>query len=271
MDADFCGRIVYHLKKVEVLDLLKLFGLSFDSKQEVFTTVYPNTMHTTVYLENDTTGSEDISGNQLNKKGNDPSEVMYIRPYIAGDDIRAIHWKLSSKVDQWMIREAGDPMHYDVALLPDLSLINENGVVSKEEMNAAIAISISIGRELLKKHISFCLILVGKDGIEQQEIQSEADLMDAVVERMSTPISEKENMGFHYFVSEHLENKFSHLIVVNAGETNVDISALNGVVSTCLLTLDETIDSISTTRSGTSYMLQVPVKDRFENTVHIIC
>lgn len=271
MNADSCGRIVFRLKKVELLDLLKLFAHSFDTKYEAYTTVYPKTMNSTVYLENDTTGSEDISGNQLNKKGNDPSEVMDIRPYIAGDDIRSIHWKLSSKVDQWMIREAVEPMHYDVALLPDLSLVNQNGFVSKDEINAAIAISISIGRELLKKHISFCLILVGKDGIQQQEIQSETDLMDAVVERMSTPISEKENMGFHYFVSEHLENKFSHLIEVNAGETNVDIAVLNGTVSSCVLTLDETIDSISTTRSGTVYMLQVPVKDSLENTVHIIC
>ena len=43
------------------------------------------------------------------RAGNDPSETFNIRPYIPGDRIQLIHWKLSEKLDSTMIRELGHP------------------------------------------------------------------------------------------------------------------------------------------------------------------
>ena len=55
------------------------------------------------------------------EKENDQSEMYDVREYIPGDDIRSVHWKLSSKVDQLLLRQASDPTHYHVVLLPDFT------------------------------------------------------------------------------------------------------------------------------------------------------
>ncbi|MEE3467343.1 MAG: DUF58 domain-containing protein [Eubacterium sp.] len=41
---------------------------------------------------------------ESNRRGNDFSEVTDVREYIAGDRIRDIHWKLSARQEEWMVK-----------------------------------------------------------------------------------------------------------------------------------------------------------------------
>lgn len=44
------------------------------------------------------------------KKGNGPGEYFGIRPYIDGDSMKQIHWKLTGKTDDYMVKEIEVPM-----------------------------------------------------------------------------------------------------------------------------------------------------------------
>lgn len=44
------------------------------------------------------------------KKGNGPGEYFGIRPYIDGDSMKQIHWKLTGKTDDYMVKEVELPM-----------------------------------------------------------------------------------------------------------------------------------------------------------------
>lgn len=70
--------------------------------------------------------NEDLSGYDMEsfkysdfKKGNDPGEIYGIREYTAGDSIKSIHWKLSSKMDNLVIRELGFPIENSLLLMVD--------------------------------------------------------------------------------------------------------------------------------------------------------
>lgn len=56
-----------------------------------------------------------------NERGPDVSELFDIREYLPGDEIRAIHWKLSAKQDTPILREFSDPLNYSVILLVELA------------------------------------------------------------------------------------------------------------------------------------------------------
>lgn len=43
------------------------------------------------------------------RRGEDFSETQSIRPYVPGDPVRQIHWKLSAKTGQTLLREIGLP------------------------------------------------------------------------------------------------------------------------------------------------------------------
>lgn len=53
-------------------------------------------------------------------KGEDYSEIHDIRPYRKGDAKHSIHWKLSAKMDDIMVREAGDTSETAVLIFLDL-------------------------------------------------------------------------------------------------------------------------------------------------------
>ena len=50
------------------------------------------------------------------RRGGDFTETQAVRPYHPGDPVRQIHWKLSAKMGQTMLREAGAPLTGDVLL-----------------------------------------------------------------------------------------------------------------------------------------------------------
>lgn len=69
------------------------------------------------------TGSMHLFENEsvlLSKPGSDMTEILNIREYTQGDRISKIHWKLSSKCDELMIREYASPLYYYPLFLMDV-------------------------------------------------------------------------------------------------------------------------------------------------------
>lgn len=58
---------------------------------------------------------------ESSKRGNDFSEVTDIREYLPGDRIRDIHWKVSARMEEWMVkvRTQMAGMELSVVIVPD--------------------------------------------------------------------------------------------------------------------------------------------------------
>ncbi len=61
-------------------------------------------------------------------KGEDYSEIHDIRPYRKGDAKHSIHWKLSAKMDDIMVREAGDTTETAVLIFLDLYVSDRKNI-----------------------------------------------------------------------------------------------------------------------------------------------
>ena len=55
------------------------------------------------------------------KPGDDPTELFGLRPYREGDRLSRIHWKLSQKTGQTLVKELGLPVSERVLFLLDLT------------------------------------------------------------------------------------------------------------------------------------------------------
>lgn len=166
-----CGEVRIVCKEAAVRDLLNLFRLRVQKFPEIRMIVYPRKVNLQVELSQMTIGAPKSEGMMQNRKGNDLSEIFDIREYVPGDDIRSIHWKLSSKTENLILREASDPSHYNVVLLPDLgqNLLTEEN--AEEIMNAAVAVGAAIGERLMEKRVSFCMALPAASGLKICEVK----------------------------------------------------------------------------------------------------
>ncbi len=106
--------------KVELTDILGLLSFPCCKNVQNVTTLYPKTQQQDIAMEMVQVMASDSSRYAKNRAGNDVSEIFALRDYIRGDDVRRIHWKLSSKRDQLMIREFSQPVLTSVTLLIEL-------------------------------------------------------------------------------------------------------------------------------------------------------
>lgn len=132
---EHCGNVAIKVKKVRIYDYLNIFawrvGKNFATQNIL---ILPP--HREMYLDKDRwykETSEDSDRFSLYKKGDDPSEIFAIRDYADGDKIQRIHWKLSSKTGNLMVKEGSLPLTKVVNVFIDLCVQEGQGKKAKEE------------------------------------------------------------------------------------------------------------------------------------------
>lgn len=120
MQSEYCGKITVELTQIKYYDYLGIFTVKqkLSLCTEVF--VMPKMQFIDAQIDTAANNSVESSTYSKSKPGDDPSEIFDIRPFRSGDRLRSIHWKLSSKLDELMVKEFSLPMDNEVLLLTEL-------------------------------------------------------------------------------------------------------------------------------------------------------
>ena len=125
--SNHAGSVEIKLEKIKIYDYLCLFSLRKKIYSSKIITVLPNSYE--VKEINDLSRNEiacDSNKFSTTKSGDDPSEIFNIREYRAGDKIQKIHWKLSLKEQDLMVKEFSLPIDNDDIILLDLNIKDES-------------------------------------------------------------------------------------------------------------------------------------------------
>lgn len=108
------------LKKLRVYDITGLFSGKVRCKSETQIQVLPNLYEISVKLSHAVRnfyGEADVYDDQM--PGHDNSEMFQVREYRKGDRLQNIHWKLTAKQDDLMVKEHSLPKACPVVLFLD--------------------------------------------------------------------------------------------------------------------------------------------------------
>lgn len=106
---------------------------------------------------------------------------MYqLREYRPGDDIRQIHWKLSSKLDELILKEASQPESRSLLVFWD----KRTG--TPQQMDALAEVVSSTGAALLQGGVQYTLSWTEGDDLQAQDILDENQLLQAIPELVKT-------------------------------------------------------------------------------------
>ena len=112
----WCGKAAVSLSRIRVLDVMGLFRLPVWgqkgelTRQEVC--IMPQIREIPLAMEPEEMIPDASDRYSPYKPGNDPSQVFQIREYRPGDDLRRIHWKLSQRLGEKMVREFSLPIDH---------------------------------------------------------------------------------------------------------------------------------------------------------------
>ena len=124
--------------EIYVSDPLRLFKMRVDINNFSNVTVYPRKLE--FEKDNESAVSDVPSPTVRVLDSRDKSEVSNIREYRMGDSLKSIHWKLSSKAEEWQVKDYNTNNDRHTYIFVDLAAPTPAPEVRKEE-----------ARNLLKK------------------------------------------------------------------------------------------------------------------------
>lgn len=151
--------------------------------------------------------------------GDDPAQVFDIREYMDGDRLNRIHWKMTVKKDELMVKEFGLPIDSSVLILIDL------GKWKKESerlvmQDALLEIALSLSAKLLQKKQIHYLAWneEAQGGVCRQQIEEEEDfylaagmLLEHRAEKKSIPTPVR-------YLAEYEKEQYSNIFYISASE-----------------------------------------------------
>lgn len=191
-----CGNVAITVEKVRIYDYLNIFAWTIGKHFETQDVLVLSPMKE-MYLGKDrwyNETNEDSDRFSLYKKGDDPSEIFNIREYADGDKIQRIHWKLSSKTGDLMVKEGSLPLTKEIHIFIDLCARGE-----REERNHNVNLLVqgiySIAMFMIERGIPQAYIWYDKKNgvIQEYSVEHEEELYWMFQELFKSSITTKEN------------------------------------------------------------------------------
>ncbi len=214
-EAADCGNVRTHAAAAEYRDLLGLaaFRRPVDISRE--TLVYPPEIRLNMeLLKRPETKNFGELYNQ--KKGQDISEVSGLREYVPGDSMNSIHWKLSGKLDELIVREFGQPSNYNTLILYEMMKRNQEEEIPNSCNNAVLALTVSLSMSMLELNLEHNVGRVMNKDIQIVPVNSMDTYEQMQMNLLCKPIVEEVNSvdTVYSFLRGNLRNEYTKMIYI---------------------------------------------------------
>lgn len=188
LDTSCCGRIEVSLESAQATDSLGFIdapieGVTLQSSY----TVYPEIAD--IIAQTTRANRSSISGTtyDYHRKGQDRTEVFEMRDFQEGDSLKAVHWKLSARFDDLMVREPSRPTDYDITILCDPHKPSE-GEAQVPVLNSVLAVTASISLSLIQQGLSHSVAYLEDSALESEFVDSRGAFNTMLDMLVSTPL-----------------------------------------------------------------------------------
>ena len=164
LSTDHCGGLQAELHKPKVCDYLGVFRFRVRKTTGQTFLVMPEPLN--IEVPPDLTRY--LAQRWRPKPGGGYAENHEIRQFHPGDNLNQIHWKLSAKVGDLMLREPMEPQRGLMLLTLDL-----NG--SASELDLKLGRLLYLSRWLLAREVTFDIRALTAKGVESWTIREQAD------------------------------------------------------------------------------------------------
>lgn len=218
--ANHCGMLVCRLESVRLCDMLRISRFKLTRRSLTGYSQQIVVLPEAIPLVNEAVSyngmgleSDEFSAD---KAGDDPSEVFGIHEYADGDKLSRIHWKLTAKTGDVMVKDYSLPLAESCLILTEFYL-PPNSKQADKLYDSLVQLSFSISMLLVNcetRHRS--AVYDEKSGtLVQTVITDEQSLIENAAAQLSCGVCSRENAGVQALLGEQTETaKYQHLIYI---------------------------------------------------------
>ncbi len=266
---ELCGMVQVSLSRVECFDLFGLSRVSLPLPHAKIAVVHPRTIPIEISSERAPQGYAMGDRYEQNRRGSDASEVFDLREYQSGDDVRAIHWKLSSKLGSLILREASEPSYRATCLLFDAGLRDGGRELDRKVLSAAVELGTAVSGQLIRQGEPHEMLLATSNGLQHMTVHSVAEHLTMVDQWMGLRLQETSRGGLMQFRAERMEEAFTKLVYITAGQTPEGLNTLAERLDVTVLCVAEPGVHAGTAEQGSCQILLLPA-DQLRNAAYHI-
>ena len=212
-ESRHCGGVEIGADTVEIFDPFGLWKKTLRPSAKSVVTVLPDTFDVHLQLAHGNLPNQDSVEYAQGRTGNDLSEIFAIREYQEGDSIRNIHWKLSGKYDDLMVKLASLPLENSMLLLLETDLQGEEDV-QPDAFDALAEIYMTVSQNLIDNEISH---KAGWYDHETQrmflfEVDDEADLHGMMIKSLSVARKAAGSHAVAHYLEEFGQVEQAHVV-----------------------------------------------------------
>lgn len=169
-----CGPLRITLTDVKAEDWFGLFSFPASAQANGWVTVQPRTYPVELQWLTDSRTPE--TGDYETEQTGSPADAYIgVRPYVPGDPVQMMHWKLTEKLDRPMLRQTGAPGDGGMLVAAETSI--SEGVAPDAGAWCAETL-LSVSDALLASGIPHDLCVTGDGALMLQTVVSTADAQD---------------------------------------------------------------------------------------------
>lgn len=170
LSSQYCGKITTELSALIFYDYLGIFRIKRKPAISAVCYAAPLAMLPDAQFDDrsDHSGLESSTYSKI-KPGDDPSELFQIRTYREGDRLRSIHWKLSTRLDELMVKEFSLPTDSRVLVLAELM------AADMDALDTVVETLASVSAFLLDREIVHSIGWYGESGYSETRIETGND------------------------------------------------------------------------------------------------
>ena len=229
VDSTYCGKIIVQLQQMVIYDWLGVFSKRQPLDKEGSLYVLPNRFSVEIHAPKQLMVTTDNPLLPHAQKGDSNQEVIDIREYLLGDDVRQVHWKLTGKFDELIIKEISETSDPTYLILLETSLYGNDGAESPEVHDAALGALFAVSEALLIDDISHTIGWLNHAAGEIQfaNIYTSEDLGTCLKTILALKKEHHRESAIGVFLAMNAVASFSHVIYVTTEQSEDFLEGLH--------------------------------------------
>lgn len=229
LKSKFSGEIKIQTEYITIYDPLKIFKFRVSKKISTGVIVMPSPHEISGVI---TYGEcQNDEGNMYSqfKPGDDPSEVYDLREYVGGDKINRIHWKLSTKKDEFIVKELSLPIDVSATFFLDLNF-KEKSEYTLPVFDTLLESLMSLSDFMLENEKPHIIICYNEELNEFENVKiTNYDELSALIYRIIVKYSadSAEDKSFGKYIKTKSDFEFSSFTYISSNFSDDDVKMIN--------------------------------------------
>lgn len=216
LSVSFCpehfGTVEYTVKRICLSDLMGITHIKRKIGLRGKITVLPKVIPAEAAVETGSVYSAESDSFSKDKPGDDPSEIFMLREYRDGDRHNLIHWKLSGRSENFIVKELSRPISSRILILIDFGSCR-----SADGADRVMEAAASVSAFLVKNNTVHCIAVpYGDYSVRTSEITDENSLYAELAE-----LSRTAEKLLHESSAAYAVQITDSLLIINGGFSRV--------------------------------------------------